>query len=92
VVNDADILRADPLEILHEQLHAHRHNRLSHAKLLTRDSACFTDVPTAAVERLLELVAHHDLPAGQCQMILSKLLCESYTLNSITVIMCAALY
>jgi hypothetical protein len=40
LVNDSTILLADPLGLLNKQLHEHYHNRLSDAKLLTKDSAC----------------------------------------------------
>jgi hypothetical protein len=72
LVNDSTILHADPLGLLNKQLHEYYHNRLCDAKLLTRDSTCFKRVPTAAVDRFLELVAHHEIPSGQCCMAYSS--------------------
>jgi hypothetical protein len=72
LVNDSTILLADPLGLLNKQLHEHYHNRLSDAKVLTKNSACFKRVPTAAVDRFLELVAHHEIPSGQCCMAYSS--------------------
>jgi hypothetical protein len=71
LVNHAHVVSADPLGLLNKQLQADRRAlRLSDAKLLTKESACLKGVPTTAVDRFLELVAHHEVPPGQCALCL----------------------
>ena len=66
IIHDAQILQADPLRVLAERIIGPEHYvfRLSDAKLLTSESECLKGLPTAAVDRFLELVGLFEVPKG----------------------------
>jgi hypothetical protein len=67
IIHDAQILQADPLRVLAERIIGPEHHvfRLSDAKLLTSESECLKGLPTAAVDRFLELVGMYEVPRGK---------------------------